>query len=272
MKNVLILGECKWEIDNYNGCQLYCEGEFKNVNLRCDEEGSLFYLDSDQNWLNVDVVIWRSQFDADFQTESKLLDIICLSNVRCINPVSSIINYSRNIPMYKAIQDAGLNSLKREVFMGPSSGYLVTPELSSPKILKVGDHHSGFGKSIIRNQESYQDTIDMVVLLNDFYTMEPYIRYKQDIRVTLIGDKLYINERVPSMWKANVCPIAVKDIPLSEIDEEIIEGTKRLAEKIGASVLGADWLLGEDGQWYIIEANMSPGLSPENEKMVIDLI
>lgn len=272
MKNVLILGESKWGIKSHNECQLFCEGEFKNVDLRCDKDRTLYYLDKDQNWLKIDAVIWRSQFDADFQTESKLLDIINLSNVKCINPASSIINYSRNIPMYKAIHDIGLNSLEREILIGPSSGYLITPKLDSPLILKAGDYHSGYGKSIIRNQESYQDIVDMVVLLHDFYTLEPYIQYKQDIRVTLIGEELHINERMPSMWKANVCPLKVKDIALSDVAAEVIDGTKRLAEKLGVNVLGADWLLSDNGKWYIIEANMSPGLSPEEEKLVIDLI
>lgn len=271
MKNVLIIGESNWP-NVFSDLNIFSEKEPAKVDLTCLENGELLYL-KDFKWLKIDVVIWRNQFYSDFIAEHKLLDLISLSNVECINPPNTFIVYGHNAAMYRVMSDLKLPVVSRRFFYGKYAPYWINRDEDSVQVLKVGDYHSGYGKSIIRTRESFQDSIDMAVLLHDIVSLEPHIAYVRDVRCLLIGDRCRIYEKVPSIWKANVCPKSVNEIPISSVSEVIVSGTKLLASRIGAQVLGTDWILDDEGNWYILEGNLAPGFETQEEQTwQLDLI
>jgi len=252
--NILVLGENTWK--ESSSLKIYCENNYSRVNIKYDQNGNLLYLDKDFYWVKVDGIIWRGQFESEPEIQKYLLEIIVISGVPCINDPFVTLNYSSNLSMYNALCEANMPVLNKNVLsFGKLSLNFTEPKF--PCVLKIGNYHMGYGKSLIKNKESWQDIIDMAYLLNEPVTIEKYIQYKKDIRCQYIGGQLKCIERKPSHWKANVCPTEVNSY---NPPAQILEITSNFAKTIKADIIGMDWILDYNNNWYILECNTGPGL------------
>ena len=252
--NILILGETTWGASPL--FSIYCENKYSKVNIKYDQNERLFYLNKDFLWVKIDGIIWRGQFESESETQKYLLEIIQLSDVPCINHPSVTLNYSSNLSMYYALCNAKMPVLKKQILSyGKSSLDFIEPTL--PCVLKIGNYHMGYGKALVRDNESWRDFIDMTVLLNESVTIEPYINYKIDIRCLYIDGQIKCIERKPIHWKANVCPI---EVVTHNPPTKILEMTSNFAKVIKADIIGMDWILDENNNWWVLECNTGPGL------------
>jgi ribosomal protein S6--L-glutamate ligase len=252
--NFLVLGEENWATNE--SVQFLFEKDFGKVNLQCSGD-NLFFLDNTYNWIRIDGVIWRGQLEVDESIQRYLLEIIKYSGVECINLPDVTLQFGSCLSMHEALCIRNMPVLNKELFtIGKSS--LAFTEPSFPCVMKIGNHHMGYGKALVRNQESWQDYIDMAILLNQPVSLEPYMEYKKDIRCQYLNGKVTCIERKPNHWKANVCPAEVISY---NPPEEVSEFTKKFADSIGAKILGLDWILTAGDKWFILEGNTSPGLN-----------
>ena len=252
--NILVVGETTW--DASPSFLLYCEKKYSKLNIKYSQNVGLFYLNKDFLWINIDGIIWRGQFESESETQKYILEIIKLSAVPCINHPSVTINYSANLSMYYALCNAKMPVFKKQVLsFGKSSLDFIEPTF--PCVLKIGNYHMGYGKALVRDNESWRDFIDMAVLLNEPVTIEPFVNYKIDIRCLYIGGQIKCIERKPSHWKANVCPV---EIVTHTPPSKILEMTSAFAMSINADIIGMDWILDENDNWHILECNTGSGL------------
>ena len=166
-----------------------------------------------------------------------------------------MLNYGSNLAMYNALLKSGLPVLQKDITYGKSSLDFYMPTF--PCVLKLGDYHMGYGKALARDKETWQDILDLAVLSNKPISVEKYVNYVKDIRCYYINGEVFCIERVPSNWKANVFP---KDTKQFFAPQKIIDDTIKFSKAIGADILGLDWIMNNEGNWYVLEGNLSPGM------------
>ena len=255
-KIVLVIGE-NLKLGQIHGCRFIFCPDPRNIDLYADNK-VLYYFSVD-GWCIVDLVLWRCQFDKDLLSEQRILELVLQTNVVCINSALSSLLYCHNALMNYAISEVGLPSIRKTCFFGLNAPYMGDVEHLS-KVLKVGEFHGGYGKALIDSEVKYIDTIDIATKLGESISLEDYIPYRKDIRILYIDGLITVYERVPSIWKANVNPISINRIDSSSVPQYVIKGTESLALRTNADIIGTDWILSNNGNWYILEANLSPGI------------
>lgn len=258
-RNILVIGENDWPKTIDDNIDIYCFKNPNDVNLYSDESETLYFLSNYNTWEQVSYVFWRCQFFDNYAVEHKILDLIAFTKTRCINMAETNIRYGHNIAMFNAMRECKLPIITRRFAIGKKSTSYIQPQ-HTIEVFKVGDYHRGYAKSIIRDKETFQDTIDMAWCMNDIQSLEPYVDYARDIRILKIGNSLTTYEREPSIWKSNVCPLMVSEVLINSIPNEIVEYSNRLANYINADILGIDWIQDKSNRWFALEANLSPGL------------
>jgi ribosomal protein S6--L-glutamate ligase len=261
--NILVIGERDWYADQ--SINFHCEKIFSKTNILFINN-EFRYLTKDFDWVNIDAIIWRGQFEVEPEIQRYLLEIINVSNLPCINSPNALLNFGSNIAMYNALLRFGLPIIKKDISYGISSLDFYAPTF--PCVLKIGDYHMGYAKALARNKETWQDYVDLSVTANKLISIEQFVNYVKDIRCLSIDNEFYCIERVPSRWKANVCPTEVK---ISLAPQRIIDDTINFSTYIGAEILGLDWIMDVGGNWYVLEGNLSPGLdmiNPSQNKMM----
>ncbi len=218
--------------------------------------GSLKILTSDNNWANVRAVLWRAQFDLDFTKEHELLSMIKYSDTPCINTVDCMIHYGSRLSGLTALANFGLPILDGSYFLG-RRGLSYEPAPCLPAVLKIGNWHQGFGKARAMSPDVWADMVDLAVTSDRVMAVEPFLKISRDIRyLSVFGTKISI-ERRSANWKSNVDPNFVRVI---EPPKEIVEPSEIAIDKMGADVAGLDWIQAEDGNWFILEVNLAPGI------------
>ena len=253
-QKTLILGEKNWpKQDNVIALDFL---EIDRQGLKLGTSRTLQVHDCDGNWLDIRGVLWRGQFDSDLAQEFALLGMIEASGVPCINSARGLRLFSDRISMHALLAHAGLPVVSSAFFLGKSGyGYYHEPDL--PCVLKVGNWHMGYGKIKVDSKQQWLDAVDMAAISKDFIAVEPWIDYTADIRILVVGKEIIVIERIPSQWKANVCPIDIKFI---EAPPGLVDQSRKAAEFMQMEILGVDWVFDRKGNWIVLEANAAPGL------------
>ena len=269
-KAILVIGEISLNIGPIHDSRIYFCPDPRDINLYSKDEKLYFY--SENGWIVIDLVLWRCQFDKDLLSEQRILEIILQTDVTCINNALSCLLYCHNALMNYAISEINLPAINKTCLFGPDAPYMGDFD-HSLKVLKVGEYHGGYGKALIDSEIKYIDTLDIATRMRESISLEDYIPYKKDIRILYIDQVVSVYERIPSIWKANVNPKAIQLIDVSCIPDYLIEGTIALASKTHSDIIGVDWILSNDGNWFILEGNLSPGIvNPADLKHLTTLI
>jgi ribosomal protein S6--L-glutamate ligase len=250
----LVIGEREWSDTGSVLCIAF--DEFDKRGLRLTPELHLEVHDEVGNWLPVTCVLWRGQFDEHFSAQHASLNLIHASGVPCLNSTQTIRLASSRVSLAAEFKKSGLPIISAYHFLGSGGiGYFHNPQL--PCVVKIGNWHMGYGKIKASTPEVWSDAADLSFITKESIAVEPFLTYRRDIRILVLGEKLLAFERVPSQWRANVCPLEGKII---EVPNELVNMSKRAAATIGANILGVDWVQIETGEWVILEANIAPGL------------
>jgi len=256
-KKILVIGEKSWPSAEDVSCLDFCELDIRGVRIT---ESLDFECHSPHGeWEKIDAILWRGQFDSEVLRQYAVLNLIAASGVTCINSAASMLQKGGRISSYAALQRSGLPVIKSTFFCGSNGlSYYYHPDF--PCVLKVGNWHMGYGKARAHDKATWLDAIDMAHIAKDFVGVEPFVTYTKDIRVLVLGDEVAGLERVPSQWKANVCPTECRSI---NVPESLCAMSIRAAQVLGMEILGVDWIQTRDGEWLLLEANPSPGLEWE---------
>jgi ribosomal protein S6--L-glutamate ligase len=217
--------------------------------------------------VKISSVIWRAELESIGQHERAVLEIIRRSGIPCINTAKCLLDNNDRVASKTTLREAGLPIVEDDIIKGKMAFLHYQPRF--PCVLKIGDNHGGFGKARVNSNAEWEDVMDLAAVSRDYVCIEPFIKYIRDVRYLLVIGETFAIERVPSIWKANVNPTAVNNIA---IDQELESLARRAANALGASVIGVDFIQDQEGRWWLLEANLIPGLDGYSENICAKLL
>lgn len=219
------------------------------------DDNTLHFLDR-QGAVRVDAVLWRVGAIRPQNEHRHALELIRLAGLPCVNPAQTLLRGFERLSMLAELREVGVPTVPFSVALGDQVLEAMFPAL--PCVLKIGNWHGGIGKAKLDSRESWLDARDLALAADDYATVEPFIDYRRDLRVLVVGDRMWAMERKSSAWKVNRGGAQVQ---LLEAPELLANWTKRVQLHLGADMLGLDWIESNDGKWTCLESNDVPGLS-----------
>ncbi len=186
-----------------------------------------------------------------------VLEMIRFSGIPCVNSASTLLRGFDRLAMHNEMKAAGLPLLPQQIAIGQSSLERTAPEL--PCVVKIGNHHAGYGKARAADPDAFADLRDLAFAADDYITLEPFIPYRSDIRCLAIGSSLWAMKRKGAGWKANTQTIEATLI--DRPPDVLADYTRKAMHHLGADILGLDFIEDQDGHYWLLECNDTPGLS-----------
>lgn len=251
---VLVNGEDFW-------AEYFPEYEVHTVRIQTSRwllrEGKLWVFDAALGkGIRVDSALWRIGAIRPYPNHRAILELVRFAGIPCVNSAEVLLRGFDRLSMLNELRSIGLPVIPFTAVVGTQAMTQVQPQL--PTVIKVGSYHAGLGKMLVTTHEQWQDMKDFLFITEDYFTIEPYIAYKRDIRCTAVGEQVWALARNGSHWKANV---GIVDTQLIPAPEALYEYTLRTMRHFGADVLALDFLETHDGQYYVLESNDVPGLT-----------
>jgi len=263
MKTILIInGETYWP-DYFAG---YYVVQKKIQNVECVvKDSSLYFIDADGT-CKPDIIFWRLGAVNPEAKHRSILELIEYSGIPCVNSASTLLMGYDRLSMLNRLKKLGLPVIDFNAATGTAQ--LRNLKVKFPFVVKVGNHHGGYGKSLVTDEEQWEELKDLLFIHNDYVTTEKFIDYQYDIRYLALNDKVWAMRRKGRYWKANSL---IREYQLIRPEEEWIEKVKQLQENIMADVVAIDVLQTQNGERFILEYNDIPGLSGFPEEAKIEL-
>jgi ribosomal protein S6--L-glutamate ligase len=206
--------------------------------------------------LRVDAVLWRVGAIAPQPAHRHALDLIRMAGVPCLNPTSVLLRGYDRLSMLNELREAGLPVQSMSVALGERMLELVDPDF--PAVLKVGNLHGGFGKMRVENEEQWTEARDLISLIAEYVTVEPYINYVRDIRCLAVDKQIWAMARRGAGWRANS---RTQSHQLIVPPPQLASWTYQAMAHLGTEVLALDFLEKPDGMFVLLESNDVPGFS-----------
>lgn len=263
MKKVLVVNGEKYWPDILSGCEVVRKPIQSSVWAL--QQGRLTVADHEGS-IQPDGILWRVGAIRPSQSQINALNLIALSGIPCVNPAQTLrLGYDR-LSMLGELQRSGLPLIDFDVVSQPH--LLKHLRRPFPFVIKVGNYHGGYGKTLVRDEAQWQDLQDLLFVTSDYITVEPFIDYVRDIRYIAIGKRVWAMSRKGKFWKANV---QTTDYQQIEPEAELQEGILALRRSLGADILALDILEERNGRLHVVEYNDIPGLSGFSDELKYEL-
>ncbi|SHF11883.1 ATP-grasp domain-containing protein [Chryseobacterium vrystaatense] len=263
MKTVLLINGEKYWKDYFGGFNLVQ----KNVQTsECIVKDSALYFIDAEGVCKPDVIFWRLGAVNPDLKHRNILELIEYSGIPCVNSTETLLKGYDRLSMLNTLKKLELPVINFDT--ATKTSQLKNLQRSFPFVVKVGNHHGGFGKSLVTSEEQWEELKDLLFIHQDYVTVEKFIDYKYDIRYLAINDKVWAMKRKGKYWKANS---QTQEYQIIAPEKEWIEKVKLLQEYTKADIIAIDVLETENGEKTIVEYNDIPGLSgfPEDTKLEI---
>ncbi|RKG56517.1 hypothetical protein D7X30_23415 [Corallococcus sp. AB011P] len=214
----------------------------------------------------LDGVLWRVGAIRPDPRHRATLELIRLSGVPCSNPASVLARCHDRLSMLAEMREAGLPVIPFDAALGDDM--LRRLERPVPFVVKVGNHHAGLGKALVRDAGAWPEIADLLFAADDYAVVEPFIDYERDVRCLAVGERMWAMTRASAGWKANV---DTRKYHVIDPPPELADHTRRAMRHLGADVLGLDFLQAKDGAYTLLECNDTPGLSGFPEELREDV-
>ncbi|RZJ72381.1 RimK family alpha-L-glutamate ligase [Flavobacterium sp.] len=201
-------------------------------------------------------ILWRVGAIRPNAKHRTALEIIAMSGIPCVNAAEVLVKGYDRLSMLNVTKACELPLIPFNV--ATTSTHLKNIQIAFPFVVKAGNYHGGFGKVLVEDERKWQDVKDLLFISEDYVTVEPFIDYEKDIRYLAIGDKIWAMARKGKFWKANV---ETTDFVLIDINEKLLEQTKKLKDFLKADIVAIDILEDKNGEYHFVEYNDIPGLS-----------
>ncbi len=219
------------------------------------DDSSLWFLDG-AGAIRADAVLWRVGAIRAVPEHRHALELIRLAGIPCVNSAQTLLRGFERLSMLAELRELGVPMIPFSAALG--EGALEALEQELPCVLKVGNWHGGIGKARLRSREEWLDARDLALAAPDYATVEPFVDYQRDVRVLVVGERMWAMERQSSAWKVNRGEATIR---LIEPPAELAEWTRRVASHLSADILGLDWIETPEGEWKCLESNDVPGLA-----------
>ncbi len=218
---------------------------------------------SDKTQLNIkydDKIIIRWPWDAsDTSIEyNYIVNYLCARypknislDFECLNKFSP--DYEDKYFQYQLFIKLGISAPK--VILGTDQ-LSVESKIGFPIVIKKRISSRSKGNFLIENRSQFEQKIKNLDLSK--YIFQEYIRAKEDYRVLVLGRKvLGTVSRYMHLRDGN--RLSVKGMEnVTKINSKIVSDAKKIQNELGADFVGFDVLIGENRDYFFIEANLSP--------------
>ena len=219
------------------------------------DDNSLYFVNGAGSF-RVDGVLWRVGAIRPLAEHRHALELIRLAGVPCVNSAGTLLRGFERLSMLAELREVGVPVVPFSAHLGEATLENEKPLL--PCVLKVGNWHGGIGKARLRSLPEWADARDLAIASSDYATVEPFIEYQRDVRVLMVGERMWAMERLSDDWKVNRGQATAH---LIEAPQELAQWTRRVAKHLGADMVGLDWIETPDGEWKCLESNDVPGLA-----------
>lgn len=144
-------------------------------------------------------------------------------------------------------------------------------DIGFPMVIKPCNGGSSIGVEILNNEKELNDILNNKVKYDKEYIIEKYIKGRE-FSVGILDDKaLPVIEIKPKQgfynYENKYKPGLTEEICPAIIDEDTTKKLQKLAEKVHKALKldvysRVDFLIGQDGNIYCLEANTLPGMTP----------
>ncbi|MDP9961885.1 ATP-grasp domain-containing protein [Chryseobacterium lathyri] len=261
MKTILIINGEKYWKDYFAGFDVV-QKKIQTAEFIV-KDSSLYVVDA-EGVCKPDVIFWRLGAVNPEPKHRNILELIRYSEIPCVNSAETLLKGYDRLSMLNTLKKLGLPIINFDV--ATQTSQLKNLQMSFPFVVKVGNHHGGFGKSLVTSEEQWEELKDLLFIHQDYVTVEKFIDYKYDIRYLAINDKVWAMKRKGKYWKANAL---TQEYQIIEPEKEWTKNVKLLQENSKADIIAIDVLETENGEKTILEYNDIPGLSgfPEDTKL-----
>lgn len=254
VKNLLVVGgafDFRADFPEYNVIARSLDG----TRWLLREDNTLFLFDSN-GAMRIDAVLWRVGAIRPRPQHRQALELIRLAGVPCINAAQTLLRGFDRLSMLAELREVGVPFVPFTAALGESVLERIEPDL--PCVLKLGNWHGGLGKARLTTPETWADARDLALTSEDYATVEPFINYKRDVRVMVVGAQMWAMSRSSEAWKVNR---GVSEIEIIPVPAELGDWTRRVQSHLAADMLGLDWIETPAGKWICLECNDVPGLT-----------
>lgn len=182
----------------------------------------------------------------------KIFDNNFLTHLYSINKVTDLMKLAqKGIPVPDAYH---LHSFEKFIKAADEIGYPIVCKLT----------RTGKGAGIYK----FDNSTDFQVFINDLeerdgkpssYMVQKFVNYKYDLRVLIIGDKVFCMRRIPGEGEFRANFSLGGSVELFDLDDDGKKLAKDALDAINLSVGGVDVLITEDNKRYILEVNHTMG-------------
>lgn len=208
-------------------------------------------------------ILWRLGAVRPDPKQRVLLEMIRRAGVPCVNNTTTLLQCYDRLSMLNACADAGLPVVPFELYTDTRALARVEPT-QLPCVLKVGSHHAGEGKILIEDRQRWGEVVDLLCVHLDYVTVEPFLRYEEDLRYLAVGEQVWVMSRRAYGWRANVDTVSYDFV---DPQPQLLSWTQALMTHLEADVLGLDFLKLEDGSYTLLEVNETPGVRGFSEEV-----
>ena len=204
-------------------------------------EGVLF-VESKQTfgkYLKVDKVIFHGIFEDDFD----FITLLALWNGACLPNSMAMMDLRKRIPgLVKSLRVSKFGGIKRSMAIN-------TQEWESEKevVAKWGIWHCGEDKHKFNGNWVTKETS----VIEEFIEGEA-------VRIMIIGDNYWQIKLTGDSWLKS---IHNKGSDAMEVDIELLEDSKKIASYFNLEMVGIDYMLGKNGDKYLLEVNHIPNVT-----------
>ena len=199
------------------------------------------------------------------------LNSIFMTMQRCL--VYAALNKFNNLPLIPMKYDPNFTARHDSLIKDKDNGD--NDNGGFPKVVKVGNCHSGYGKSKIMNYSSMDDLKSILILNRDYYTIEKYIsNIDFEYRIQKIGNGIRTFKRIQSdNWKTHISSFV--EYKMTQKHEEWIDTASSIFG--GLDICALDVLKTKDDEDIILELNdtaigLMGAYEVEDESNIRDLV
>ncbi len=222
----------------------------------------------------VDVVLVRTMPPGSLEQVVFRMDVLGRLEVSGVVVINSARAVEAAVDKYLAtakLQAAGLLVPRTIVCQTPQDALQAFDALGGDVVVKPLFGGEGRGITRARDEALAQRAFKMLTELGAVVYLQEFVPHDgYDLRLLVIGPKvLGIRRRNPHDWRTNISRGATAEP--CEVTPELAELAQRAAAALGARFCGVDLLPAEDGKFYAIEVNASPGWKATAAALGVDV-
>jgi len=199
-------------------------------------------------------------FSNDFVFGEIVLDILENSGVYLPVGTDSFQISNHKYSTVRVLSKAGLRVPTSGLVVSQDPAAKMASKIGYPMVVKLLSGFGGKGIMLVHSEEDFKPLLDTMIVFKEFVAIQEFIESNsEDLRCFVVGEKVYVVKRkaIGGEWRSNVSRGASAKIV------SVPDNVKNIAlksAKILGFELGAVDLIQKGKNYYVVEANFSPGI------------